>query len=440
MITIRSILRKILIAVVALFIVTPGFAESGDIGDYGMWATDGNRNLVTHTIIDELNRFGPTATDVDNAFVPIEARLGLAFMGGMAKVGVALDSSLVRFAIIFMLLAYAFWVAFEAYNLIGTGEDAKKIVYDILIKGMIISAWLIILLNLGIVKTFTLIMMPIISFGTYIATTIWEGITSVVGYSLPNTCEAIKQYAVTNISPVLTTTDPNIDANTLTGLKMTSESAAELLCITTQMSAFFVTIIKVGWGWVVSGVGVSLFTSLFGLYITYLALKSIWKYLFMTLGVIADLFLSLLMLPFTAIAETTAKTNYKGVAGDIFNSFLGIFKAESLETQINRFIKAALYFICLAIAIGVSVALLTFVIDPATGRISSDLNGFDGAILLVLTLLLVCYMADKAKNLAEDWGGKIDSGLGDKIQKDAQDLWKSTKENWKKFYKLVKKD
>ena len=106
----HAILRKFLIAIFAIFIATPGFAEnfmggSGDIGDFGSWATEENRNVVTSHIVDELQNFGPTATNVSHGYVPIEAKLGLAFMGGMTRIGVALDNSLGTFAIMFMLIA-----------------------------------------------------------------------------------------------------------------------------------------------------------------------------------------------------------------------------------------------------------------------------------------------------------------------------------------------
>lgn len=426
MINVYKFFKKILIAVVAVFIATSSFAAEsnlfGEIGDFGRWSTPENREIVVSNIVDELKNFGPTQTDVNNAYVPIEAKLGLAFMGGMTRVGEILDSTLVQFAIMFMLIAYAFWVAFEAYNLIGTGGDAKKIVKDIIMKGIMISVWLIVL-EFGIAKTFTMIMVPIVSAGTYIATLIWESITSAAGYSLPDTCAAIKNYVATN---------------TPDGLTITADAAAGMLCIPSQMSGFFVTIISIGWRWIISSVGVSLFSAIIGIVITWLALKNIFKYLFIALGVIADLFLALLLLPFTAIAETIAKTNYKGVAGNIFNSFLEIFKTEKLGRQITRIINAALYFVCLAVATGVSVSLLTFVIDPMTGQLNSEFGGFDGAILLILTLLLISYMADKTTSLANDWGGKIDSEFGDKVKKDAEKGWKLLQENWKKFSKIVK--
>ena len=117
-----------------------------------------------------------------------------------------------------------------------------------------------------------------------------------------------------------------------------------------------------------------------------------------------------------------------------------IFKAEKLEKQINRVIKAALYFVCLAVAIGVSLALLTFVIDPSTGQISSQMNmdGIGGIIVLILTLLLVCYMAEKAEGLAKKWGGEIDGGFGTQVQKDVTKLWEISKARWKQLKNLKK--
>ncbi len=424
MIKINDFLRKVLIVIVAVFISLPCFAV-GDVGEYGSWATEANRELVTSSIIQDLNNFGPTATTVSDSYVPIDAKLGLAFMGGMTTVINAVGTPLVRFAILFMLIAYAFWVAFEAYNLIGSGGDAKETVRNILIKGIWISVWLI-ALNFGLDKAFAMIMMPIVYVGNIVANVILTTVTSVAGFSVPDICPAIHQYVATNAPANLT---------------ITADAAAGLLCIPSQMSSFFVTTMEIGWKWVISAVGHSLFSAAIGLYVTYLSIVCIWKFLVISLGVIADLFLAIMLLPFTAIAETTAKTKYKGVAGDLFNSFLGIFKAEDLQTQINRVVTAALYFVCLAVAISVSVSLLAFIIDPATGKILSadELNGFAGSMVLILTLLLVCYMADKAKNLAQQWGGKIDSSWGENLEKDAKKLWSLTKSGVKKLREMRKK-
>lgn len=424
MMWLRNFLGKIMIALVAIFIALPCFAV-GDVGDYGSWATEPNRELVTASIVQDLNKFGPTATTVSDSYVPLDAKLGLAFMGGMTTIINAVGTPLVHFAILFMLIAYAFWVAFEAYNLIGSGGDAKKAVRDILIKGIWISVWLV-ALQFGLDKAFAMIMMPVVYIGNVIANIILTAVTSVAGFSVPDTCEAIRQYATTNAPSNMT---------------ITADSAASLLCIPSQMSSFFVTTMEIGWKWVVSAVGHSLFSAAVGVYITYLSIVCIWKFLVISLGVIADLFLGVMLLPFTAIAETTAKTKYKGVAGDLFNSFLNIFKAEDLKTQINRVVTAVLYFVCLAVALSVSTALLAFIIDPATGKILStaELTGFAGAMVLILTLLLICYLADKTKKLAEQWGGKIDDSWAQGVVKDVKHLFSLAQGGIKKLRGLGKK-
>lgn len=430
-----AFLRKVLIVIFALFItVSPVIADEAPENNQPIISAEYARESATGEMKQELINFGPQNVNITQAFVPIEAKIGVAFMGGLAKVGMALDSSLVRFAIMFMLIAYAFWVAFEAYNLINSGADAKATVKDIIIKGLTISAWILIL-DFGIARAFTMIMVPIVSLGTFISTTIWNGITSVAGFSVPDNCGLIKEYAAANISPALLHVQGSgVTETTLQGLNITAESAASLICVPSQMSAFFVTVIKIGWDWIVSSVGVGLFGAVLGLYVVYLGLKNIWKFLFVALGVIADLFLGLLMLPFTAIAETTAKTNYKGVAGGIFNSFLEIFKTESLKKQINRLVNASVYFICLSVVIGVAVSLLAVIVNPS-GQISSDMNmdGLGGVLILILVLLLVCHMADKATELAKKWGGEIDTSAGDKAKKDIEKLWELTKDTWKKM-------
>ena len=55
MIKIRELFRKICIIIIALFIATPGFAESDDIGDYGTWATETNITMVKDNMKNELN-------------------------------------------------------------------------------------------------------------------------------------------------------------------------------------------------------------------------------------------------------------------------------------------------------------------------------------------------------------------------------------------------
>ena len=116
-------------------------------------------------------------------------------------------------------------------------------------------------------------------------------------------------------------------------------------------------------------------------------------------------------------------------------------KAEKLSVQIDRIIKAAIYFVFLAVAVGVSLSLLTFIVDPETGRLLSyqDLTNISSIVVLILTLLLAAYMADKAEEFAKSWGGKLDTEFGTKVKQDTEKLWKVSKEKWTKIRGIMKK-
>ena len=151
-----------------------------------------------------------------------------------------------------------------------------------------------------------------------------------------------------------------------------------------------------------------------------------------------DLFLSVLMLPFTAIAETIKSTSYKGIAGDIFNGFLGLFKPESLENQILRFINAAIYFVSLSIVIAVCVALLSGVMDT---NLASEVPTLEnsGFVPTLLTGCLVAYLVNRADKIATDIGGKIDDSFGKKFGEDVKKLGKNTYGFGKKVVDIIRK-
>ena len=101
--TIRKILSKVLIAILAIVLVTPGMAETTsnihpDIGDFGAWATDANRELFIGEISNDIEQFqGNLSATTSNNFVPIEAKVGLAFINALSFISGVLEISFVRF-------------------------------------------------------------------------------------------------------------------------------------------------------------------------------------------------------------------------------------------------------------------------------------------------------------------------------------------------------
>lgn len=425
---IKCIFSKIIIAVMAMVIILPSATYAAtsnlpmaDVGDYGNWATPDNIDLFKTDITHDMEQFQPEPIVSD--YVPFEAKIGLAMMNGFSIVADVLDSSLVRFAIIFMIIAYIFWSMFEAYNMMKNGSSAMDFGVNLVKKGGVILIWIIIL-NFGPAQVFMWIMGPIISVGTYMSNLILNAIAGAIGTELPDTCAAIRDYAAANTSGNML-----IDAN----------AAADILCVPTRLSGFFTTAVVAGWKWMIAGIGTSAFTVLVGATFIVIFLYTGFKFLLMGLGVIMDLFLSVLMLPFTAIAETIKSTSYKGIAGDIFNGFLGLFKPESLSRQIQRFIDAAIYFVSLSIVIAMCAALLSGTVDANLASEIPTLEN-DGFIITLLTGCLVAYLANRADKIAtEDIGGKIDASFGKKFGDDVKRLGKNTYGFGKKVVDIIRK-
>lgn len=108
-----------------------------EIGDYGTWATDGNMELFTSEVKRDIDAFQSQSTQKTLVpdYVPIEAKIGIALMNGLSLVGDVLDGSLVRFVIIFLIVAYIFWIMFEAYNMMKNGSSAMELGVNLVKKG-----------------------------------------------------------------------------------------------------------------------------------------------------------------------------------------------------------------------------------------------------------------------------------------------------------------
>ncbi len=411
-----------------------GFA---DVGDYGAWATEHNREVLVGNMKSDIETFQSNSErDYIETGVPIEAKLGIIFIKALSHVAEILNASLVRFVIIFLIAAYGFWVMFQAYRLISETKAqvfaSSKVktpdtVRDIIKRGITLGIWLL-LLGFGLPRLFGLIMGPIIALGSYIAHLILNAAAANGGYELSDTCAAIHTYAAEHMK------------NIAVFDKDFSTFAADIICIPTRMSEFYYGSIKYGWKIMASSLGISTFSFLTGLIFVILFTYAAFKFAITAFGVIADLFLVVILLPFTAISETLAKTDYDGIAGKIYNGFLGLFNPESfsLSNQIKKFVDASIYFISLAIVVAIGGALLAngLQIDPVT-HIASPLNG--DRITMLLIGALVAYVATHADEVAKIIGGGIEYTLGTELSKDAKTLYNSTKKKIEELIKAAKK-
>lgn len=432
-------LSKMIVAIMFASVLVPAFATTnlpggtaGDIGDFGTWATEHNRDVFIDNLVGkdgDLVAFQSQYQEqlVKN-YVPVEARVGVAMMSSLNHVAKILDTSLVRFMVTFIVIMYVFWIMLEAYNMMTTDADARKLVETLVKKTLILIAWMCVL-TIGPAKLFMAVVGPIISIGTLVSDFILNAITQTAGITIPDTCDAIRAYTATTIS---------------NDMIMNASATADMLCVPTRLSGFFTTAISAGWHWMIKGIGTSIFTFIVGAVFVVIFAWNTWKFIMMALAVIMNLFLVVMLLPFTALAETIPQTTYKGIIGNIFNSFLGLFNAGQikLDAQINKFINAAIYFVSFSIVIAVCAALLSGVVDTHTVNNIPTLND-DGFIPVLLTGSLVAWLANKADSIARNIGGNIpDDGTGKKFTEDIKTLIKDTygsAKSWAKAYADSKK-
>lgn len=400
----------------------PAYCESnvpsGNIGEYGSWLNQDNLEEISNNMATEATEFqqGFQNNLQSSTFVPIEVRIGLMFMKALSSIDYVLQISLVRFTIIFLFIMYAFWIALEAYKMIRESSDYKTVLYDVFKKGFIIVIWVLIL-DYGPAKIFMLVISPILEFATYFSDFILNAVAETYDIKLPDTCAAIHQFVNANNA----TTIANKES---VSLLIDADAAANIMCLPGRLSVYFYHATGAAFNWFKWGFGHSATAIVIGAVCIVMFIGCIFKYAFMTLGVVADLFLTLLMLPFTALAEAMPSSSEKNYAGQIFNGFLSVFNTKKLSDVISVFINAAIYFVSLAIIIAICASLLSYIVPLTSGNSEYALQS---AMVTLLCGCLVLYLAGRTDELAKKVGGSINNSFGQTLQNDAKTLWGNTK-------------
>ena len=91
----------------------------------------------------------------------------------------------------------------------------------------------------------------------------------------------------------------------------------------------------------------------------------------------------------------------------------------------------------MSVIVSVCIGLLSTVysVDKTTLVPSIDNPSF---VITLLVTALAIWLAKNASAKATEMGGKISTDLGDTLQNDAKNLWKSTKTNTKKLIEIIK--
>ena len=241
-------LRKFLICILCIgFACGASYAANnvpfGDVGEYGNWITADNMEKFNTTVSTDMENFQTSfQQNVNSAtFVPVEVKIGLTFMRALSSIDYVLQISLVRFTIIFLFIMYAFWIGLEAYKMIRESSDYKTVLYDVFKKGFIIAIWVSILFY-GPAKLFTMLIDPIIAFGTMMSDFILNTMAQTFDIDIPNTCSAIHQHVNENATTLVA------DGKTAT-LMIPPETAANIMCLPARISMYFYRATGAAW-WV----------------------------------------------------------------------------------------------------------------------------------------------------------------------------------------------
>jgi hypothetical protein len=419
-------------ALIFLFGLSPAHAVDinlpGDIGNFGAWSTPNNHAIIIGNLGKDLNALQNNFQNVMTSgdVVPLEARVARAVISAIERVGNVMERSLFGFISIFIAIMLLFWIMIQGYVFATKRGDLKDFAYKLVKQVAVCGVWIWII-SQNPAAMFMSVMGPIIYVGSYFSDLILNTVTSSVGMQIPDSCAAIHNY---------------IAENPASGTLIPGDALANMICVPTRLSGFFYTCVSAGFKWMSAGIGASAMTFFVGLAFVVVFFMNIWKFAIMALGVIVELFLVLLFLPFTAIAEAFKgmKTDGGGMAGDIFGKFGGIFKTVDLSSTIQRFINAVIYFFCLSVIIAVCAALLSAVVttDMAAEVPTIDTQGF---VTVFLTGCLVFYLANQAENLARELGGTGEDGgaFGKAVRGDLKTLWGGTKKNAAEIWKILRK-
>lgn len=371
------------------------------------WLDTNDITTFNQNISKDFDKFEPKIDLNPDTFVPIEAKLGLMLMKALSVIDTVLQMSLVQFAVIFLLFMYIFWVGMEAYKLIRDSGDYKTALYNIFKQGITIVIWIVIL-NYGPIKIFSMIVSPILALGTYLSDFILGAVAETYKVNIPDTCAAIHNY---------------VNADKSLNLLVDADTAANIMCLPSRISIYFYHATATGFQWIKYGLGHSITMIVVGIVSIVIFVKCIFKYAFMALGIATSLFLTLMMLPFTALAESMPSNSEKNIAGQVFNGLLKVFNTQKLTSVLFVFVNAAVYFVSLSIVIAICAALLANII-------SLDSNGGYSVGSVITTILggyLVLYFANQTDSLAKKIGGNVDNTYTQKFQDAAKIVWGNAK-------------
>lgn len=365
----------------------------------------------------------------ETTYIPIEIRLANIIIDGIGYINEMLFPFFSNLISTLLIILLAFWLSSEAYNMINTGKTSIENGVTIVKKIILVIIWTAVILA-NPAQVFMFIMGPIIQMGGNITDFIINALTNI---PIDQTCDSIKAMAMNNT-----------DTSILNYPLLNPETKGDLLCLTGRISKLYTQFITLGFQWMGRGLFMQPVSFLVGLSLVIFFVYIGFKFTLESLGIILDLILGLMILPFCAIGACFGGgLSYKGlesIPNQLFTMITSIFGKGDYKGLITKIIKAILYFWILSVVVGICYEMMSYTLDSQSGifdvNYAPGKNGL-GIMSIILSAAITAYLIKKAPGYAEKMGGAINTAAAKPFEDGIDTLYKNSKDIMSKMLKKL---
>lgn len=343
--------------------------------------------------------------------LPLDIRAALTITEGLGTTSEIIYGNLLGVIISLLWIFFAFWFGLQAWGIMR-GDLQIRDASEKIVKKMLLVIVAVFILESNPAEWFMLIFGGIASIGQYAGDLF---LSSATGTGMATSCGEIYNMIA--------------DADINFGF-LGAENTASVICMTGRITEFFYAAIMTSFDLATANAGVDLLGLLLGVVGVVLFGYCIFKFAFITLGIIVDIMLMLMFLPFVAFTECfKSGWNDKELAGRIMSKIANAFGDEDLSKQIQTFIQAIIYIVAVSL-----VASLCFLM--ISGIVA---NGDPNMIVMLTGGTLCAYMIYKTEKIAEDLGGKINDEWPKELRKNFDAAAKAMGKNIGNLTKMIRK-
>ncbi|MDR2685444.1 MAG: hypothetical protein LBB23_01570 [Rickettsiales bacterium] len=333
----------------------------------------------------------PTSADFRANNAPLDVHASLIIVGGLSQVASIIYDNLLDLIIFMIWIFFAFWLGIKAWDLMRTKiqlmpfleSAAKKLIFVVIGTALLAS---------NPAELFMMFMGGVSALGNA-ASNLFLSDTGVGRVS--ETCADVAAWVKASGGDIKF---------------LTSQSVGDIICLTGRTTSFFYNGIGTFLGMMTKGV----LEAVIGAAGAVVFLWCIFKFAFITLGVVVDVVLMLMFLPFTIFSEIFKGDDWGDtmILSDAMKSFAGIFGGDGISALIQKMIQVVIYIVSISL-----VAAISFLFMRAVPK--DFLN-------LLIGGALTAYMIYKADVLAKKMGGAVDDKFAKLLEQNTTAIYNNT--------------